>query len=238
MECADTGVTCNAICPGWVLTPLVQAQIEARAKEQGIPAEQAQPQPAGREAAAAAVHHAPSRSRAWRCSLPPIPRPICRARSSSPTAAGPRNRETPQGTQYGRAEVPQARHAGPACGPASRSGHRRARRADLPDDVVRLPRRRPRGEPVQPRGRRPHLQPHLQPDRRGVRGARGGAGGGLGRAGRVERAGGAAHRHRDPDGAGRPHRRLDLALWRHAQHAGAHPAALRHHHDLRQSARP
>ncbi len=41
MECADTGVTCNAICPGWVLTPLVQAQIEARAREQGIPAEQA-----------------------------------------------------------------------------------------------------------------------------------------------------------------------------------------------------
>ncbi len=41
MECADTGVTCNAICPGWVLTPLVQAQIEARAKEQGIPVRQA-----------------------------------------------------------------------------------------------------------------------------------------------------------------------------------------------------
>ncbi|SKA21205.1 3-hydroxybutyrate dehydrogenase [Enhydrobacter aerosaccus] len=41
MECADTGVTCNAICPGWVLTPLVQAQIDARAKEQGIPVEQA-----------------------------------------------------------------------------------------------------------------------------------------------------------------------------------------------------
>lgn len=41
VECADTGVTCNAICPGWVLTPLVQAQIEARAKEQGIAPEQA-----------------------------------------------------------------------------------------------------------------------------------------------------------------------------------------------------
>ncbi|MBS0519694.1 MAG: 3-hydroxybutyrate dehydrogenase [Proteobacteria bacterium] len=41
MECADTGVTCNAICPGWVLTPLVQAQIDARAKEQGISVEQA-----------------------------------------------------------------------------------------------------------------------------------------------------------------------------------------------------
>ncbi len=41
MECADTGVTCNAICPGWVLTPLVQTQIEARAKEQGISVDQA-----------------------------------------------------------------------------------------------------------------------------------------------------------------------------------------------------
>jgi 3-hydroxybutyrate dehydrogenase len=41
VECADSGVTCNAICPGWVLTPLVQAQIEARAKEQGIPVDQA-----------------------------------------------------------------------------------------------------------------------------------------------------------------------------------------------------
>jgi 3-hydroxybutyrate dehydrogenase len=41
VECADTGVTCNAICPGWVLTPLVQAQIEARAKADGIAPEQA-----------------------------------------------------------------------------------------------------------------------------------------------------------------------------------------------------
>ncbi|HYC64261.1 MAG TPA: 3-hydroxybutyrate dehydrogenase [Reyranellaceae bacterium] len=41
IECADTGVTCNAICPGWVLTPLVQAQVDARAKAQGIAPEQA-----------------------------------------------------------------------------------------------------------------------------------------------------------------------------------------------------
>jgi 3-hydroxybutyrate dehydrogenase len=41
IECADTGVTCNAICPGWVLTPLVQAQIEARAKAENIAVEQA-----------------------------------------------------------------------------------------------------------------------------------------------------------------------------------------------------
>jgi 3-hydroxybutyrate dehydrogenase len=31
LETATTGVTVNAICPGWVLTPLVQKQIEARA---------------------------------------------------------------------------------------------------------------------------------------------------------------------------------------------------------------
>jgi 3-hydroxybutyrate dehydrogenase len=41
IECANSGVTCNAICPGWVLTPLVQKQIEAKAKEDGISVEQA-----------------------------------------------------------------------------------------------------------------------------------------------------------------------------------------------------
>ncbi|NBB71341.1 MAG: 3-hydroxybutyrate dehydrogenase [Alphaproteobacteria bacterium] len=35
LESAQTGVTCNAICPGWVLTPLVEAQIKARAEEKG-----------------------------------------------------------------------------------------------------------------------------------------------------------------------------------------------------------
>jgi 3-hydroxybutyrate dehydrogenase len=35
LETATTGVTCNAICPGWVLTPLVEKQIEARAGERG-----------------------------------------------------------------------------------------------------------------------------------------------------------------------------------------------------------
>src|SRR5262249_45015815 len=41
IETANQGVTCNAICPGWVLTPLVQQQIEARAIAQGIPVEKA-----------------------------------------------------------------------------------------------------------------------------------------------------------------------------------------------------
>ncbi|MDR6710908.1 3-hydroxybutyrate dehydrogenase [Pseudomonas hunanensis] len=31
LETATSNVTCNAICPGWVLTPLVQEQIDARA---------------------------------------------------------------------------------------------------------------------------------------------------------------------------------------------------------------
>ena len=33
IETANQGITCNAICPGWVLTPLVQQQIEARARQ-------------------------------------------------------------------------------------------------------------------------------------------------------------------------------------------------------------
>ena len=36
LENASTGVTCNAICPGWVLTPLVQKQVDAKAAAAGI----------------------------------------------------------------------------------------------------------------------------------------------------------------------------------------------------------
>ena len=41
LETAHTGVTCNAICPGWVLTPLVQKQVDAKAKEAGVSNEEA-----------------------------------------------------------------------------------------------------------------------------------------------------------------------------------------------------
>lgn len=44
LEAAATGITCNAICPGWVLTPLVQKQIDARAAQYGIPQEEARKQ--------------------------------------------------------------------------------------------------------------------------------------------------------------------------------------------------
>ncbi len=36
LETAATGVTVNAICPGWVLTPLVQKQVDARAAQMGL----------------------------------------------------------------------------------------------------------------------------------------------------------------------------------------------------------
>jgi 3-hydroxybutyrate dehydrogenase len=41
LETATTGVTCNAICPGWVLTPLVQKQVDARAAQDGVDGEEA-----------------------------------------------------------------------------------------------------------------------------------------------------------------------------------------------------
>jgi 3-hydroxybutyrate dehydrogenase len=41
LETAQTGVTCNAICPGWVLTPLVQKQIDALAAREKLAPEAA-----------------------------------------------------------------------------------------------------------------------------------------------------------------------------------------------------
>jgi 3-hydroxybutyrate dehydrogenase len=44
LENATTGVTCNAICPGWVLTPLVQKQVDAKAVAMGLSNEEAKKQ--------------------------------------------------------------------------------------------------------------------------------------------------------------------------------------------------
>jgi 3-hydroxybutyrate dehydrogenase len=41
LETAISPITVNAICPGWVLTPLVQQQVDARAKADGVDAEEA-----------------------------------------------------------------------------------------------------------------------------------------------------------------------------------------------------
>jgi 3-hydroxybutyrate dehydrogenase len=40
LETAEDGITCNAVCPGYVWTPLVEAQIEAQAKSHGIARQQ------------------------------------------------------------------------------------------------------------------------------------------------------------------------------------------------------
>ena len=41
LETAETNITCNAICPGWVLTPLVEKQIGERASRERISVDQA-----------------------------------------------------------------------------------------------------------------------------------------------------------------------------------------------------
>ncbi|MGZ5084184.1 MAG: 3-hydroxybutyrate dehydrogenase, partial [Usitatibacter sp.] len=41
LEVAERGITCNAICPGFVHTPLVQIQIEDRARELGVSTDKA-----------------------------------------------------------------------------------------------------------------------------------------------------------------------------------------------------
>jgi 3-hydroxybutyrate dehydrogenase len=41
LETATTAITCNAICPGWVLTPLVEKQICERAERENISVERA-----------------------------------------------------------------------------------------------------------------------------------------------------------------------------------------------------
>jgi 3-hydroxybutyrate dehydrogenase len=41
LELAGSGVTCNAICPGWVSTPLVWAQVKKRSEERGVSLDEA-----------------------------------------------------------------------------------------------------------------------------------------------------------------------------------------------------
>lgn len=41
LECAQLNITANSVCPGWVLTPLVEAQVKAIAQSDDIPYEEA-----------------------------------------------------------------------------------------------------------------------------------------------------------------------------------------------------
>lgn len=42
LENAQADITCNAVCPGWVLTPLVQRQIDDRAAREGLSVKEAE----------------------------------------------------------------------------------------------------------------------------------------------------------------------------------------------------
>ena len=66
LETATTGVTVNAICPGWVLTPLVQKQVDARAAQDGVDDAEAKRRLLAEKAAFAAVHHAGTTGRIGR----------------------------------------------------------------------------------------------------------------------------------------------------------------------------
>ena len=109
----------------------------------------------------------------------------------------------------------RVRNPEPACRPASRSRDRRARRADLSDDVLRVSGFGSRRGAVQSRTRRAHLHAHFQPDDRGARGAAGGARGRRRRDLHRERHGRDASGDRHAAQRRRPYRRLVLALWRH-----------------------
>ena len=52
LETATTGITCNAICPGWVLTPLVQKQIDERAGAKASRSSRPSPTSGGKAAVA------------------------------------------------------------------------------------------------------------------------------------------------------------------------------------------
>ena len=80
LETATTGITSNAICPGWVLTPLVQKQIDDRSAREGISIDAGPERSAGREAAFAAVHHGGTAGRARRVPVLAGRRPGARRR--------------------------------------------------------------------------------------------------------------------------------------------------------------
>ena len=119
-----------------------------------------------------------------------------------------------------------------------RPGDRGAAGADLSDDGLCLPRRRPRRAPVQPAGGRIHLFAPDQPDRCGSASARRGAGGRRGGGLLFVGARGPDTGAVPADGTGAQHRRLDPALWRHGDPVQPHDPAVRMVGEVRRLRRP
>jgi hypothetical protein len=107
----------------------------------------------------------------------------------------------------------------------SRPDHQERRRPHLPDDRLRLRRRRPRLSAVPPAGVRQHLQPHHEPDERRAREARRGARGRRHGARRGVRSRGRVPRHRHARAGGRQHRVESAPLRRHGEPLPGHAAA-------------
>ena len=113
LETAEHGITVNAICPGYVLTPLVQKQIPETAKARGLS------RGAGHQGRAAArPAHAPVRDdradrRAVAVSLYARRRHRSPARRCPSKAAGPRNSAGPRGRKWNMQRFTAA-HALPA----------------------------------------------------------------------------------------------------------------------------
>ena len=66
LETAEQGITCNAICPGYVYTPLVEAQIDGAGQGARHPARAGDPRRAARAAAEQAIRHGRRARRACR----------------------------------------------------------------------------------------------------------------------------------------------------------------------------
>ena len=126
----------------------------------------------------------------------------------------------------------------PARGAAPRHRHRVAGAADLPDHLVRVRRRRPCREPVQPADVREHLHAVDEPDHRDVRGANGGARRRPGRGG--HRVGDVRPDDRVPDPAarGRSRRLVEQALRRELLPARGELPQARHRDHVRGPRRP
>ena len=90
LETAEANITCNAICPGYVYTPLVEAQIEGQAKVARHPARAGHSRRAARPAAEQALSPPSKSSARFQCFSQATRRPRSPARLCRWTAAGPR----------------------------------------------------------------------------------------------------------------------------------------------------
>ena len=121
-----------------------------------------------------------SRQSGARCASAPAPSSDRRP-SPTPPPGPPRPPCTTSDRRRG--DMSDRRHQGhaglrdprPARGPGAGPDHQRARRADLPDDVLRVRRRRPCRQPVRSARVRQHLHAHHEPDQRRLREAGRGA---------------------------------------------------------------